>query len=143
MDIFFQILLLEDISFWDNATGYSCEFASIQCKGGNLDTSESFEEPGKLTYSLTDGELKIGIGNVIWGGEFDYRITNGSLVFTPGQAFLVLLGERYPTLDEQSQSSNLTALAQPVNTTTLQQQQQQQQQPSSPPSNISRTPLTC
>ena len=115
------------------ATGMSSQIYQVR---GELNTFQTFEEPGKITYFLTDGELKIGRGIVISSGEFDYRITNGSLVYTPGQASLVLMGERYSTLDEQSQSSNLTALAQPVNTTTL--QQQQQQQPSSPPSNISQ-----
>ncbi|MGE5662146.1 MAG: hypothetical protein ACM3X1_07865 [Ignavibacteriales bacterium] len=47
--------------------------------------------------------------------------------FSPGQASLVLIGERFPRLNEQSASSNLTALAQPVSTTAQQQEQQQQQ----------------
>ena len=64
---------------------------------GNLDIVETFEQPGKITYLLADGELNIGRGIVIYGGEFDYRITNGSLVFTPGQASLGTYGGKKPS----------------------------------------------
>ena len=71
------------------ATGMSSQIYQVR---GELETFQTFEEPGKITYCLTDGELKIGRGIVISSGEFDYRITNGSLVYTPGQASLGTYG---------------------------------------------------
>ena len=105
------------------ATGLSSQLYEVR---GNFDTFETFEQAGKITYPFTDGALRIFRGKVYTTlGGFAYTITNGSLVFTPGQASLELMGERPTTPERQSQSSNLTALAQPANTTTQQQQQQQ------------------
>ena len=75
------------------ATGVSSQIYQVF---GNFDTFETFQEPGRLTYILTGGDLRMGIGSAFANDGFDYRITNGSLVFTPGQASLVTYWGKTP-----------------------------------------------
>jgi hypothetical protein len=94
---------------------------------GGFNVVERLRESEKLTNYLA-GDLKIGTGTGSPGGDFDYRVTNGSLAFTSRGADLILLGERSPTTNvqlQQQQSSNMTTLPgqQPSNMTTLPGQQ--------------------
>jgi hypothetical protein len=94
---------------------------------GDLYRVETLQQPDKVTNLLT-GELKVGNGSDSFEGNFDYKVTNGSLAITPRGADLILLGERNSTEGAQQQSSNLTALPsqQPANMTILQQPMIQQ-----------------
>jgi hypothetical protein len=44
------------------ATGVTSQVYQVW---GNFGTFETFEEPGRLTYFLTGGDLRIGMGNAI------------------------------------------------------------------------------
>jgi hypothetical protein len=119
-------------------TGTSSEIYQVR---GELDRMRTLEQPNGTT-SFLSGELKVGTGNVLIGGDFDYQIQNGSLAFTSGGADLVVLGERSPTANvQQQQSSNMTTLPgqQPSNMT-LPQQPMIQQTPSQSP--LSQSPLS-
>ena len=47
------------------ATGVSSQIYQVF---GNFDTFETFQEPGRLTYFLTGGDLKMGIGSAFANG---------------------------------------------------------------------------
>src|SRR5919106_387304 len=121
---------------------------------GDLYRVETLQLPDKVTNLLT-GELKVGNGSNSFGDDFDYRITNSSLVFTPAGADLILLGERNSTAGVQQQPSNMTALPsqqpsnmtalpsqQPSNMTLLQQPLIQQIPSQSPLSQLQQLPTT-
>ncbi len=122
------------------ATGTSSEIYQVR---GELVRVRAIEQPDR-TISFLSGELKIGKGNVLIGGDFDYQILNGSLAFTSGGADLVVLGERNSTASvQQQQSSNMTTLpSQQTSNMTLLQQPVIGQTPTSPLSQLQQLPTT-